>query len=86
MADKVTVKSCGKGGLQAQSVEVTLDQRRELIEALARSNVPELEIGSLSHRKQCPKWRGLTVGAKSPQRIRNSVPCTEYEGLRDGPS
>ena len=47
MTDSVTIKEvAARDGLQAQSVEITLDQRRELIEALARARVPELEIGS----------------------------------------
>ena len=43
MTDSVTIKEvAARDGLQAQSVEITLDQRRELIEALVKARVPEL--------------------------------------------
>ena len=59
MVDKVIIKEvAARDGLQAQSVEITLDQRRELIEALARSNVPELEIGSFVSPKAVPQMAG----------------------------
>ena len=58
MTDIVTIKEvAARDGLQAQSVEITLEQRRELIEALAKANVPELEIVPLSRPKRCRRWR-----------------------------
>ena len=66
MVDKVTVKEvAARDGLQAQSVEVTLDQRRELIEALARSNVPELEIGSFVSPEAVPQMAGTDELARN---------------------
>ena len=39
MNDIVTIKEvAARDGLQAQSVEITLEQRRELIEALAKAD------------------------------------------------
>ena len=54
MSDFVSIKEvAARDGLQAQSVEITLEQRRELIEALVQTNVPELEIVRLYHPKRC---------------------------------
>jgi len=44
--------------LQAQSVEITLAQRAELIGALVAANVPELEIGSFVSPKAVPQMAG----------------------------
>ena len=47
MTNQVTIKEvAARDGLQAQSVEISLDQRRELIMSLVAAGVPELEIGS----------------------------------------
>ena len=55
MSQVVLVKEVApRDGLQAQSVEITLAQRAELIGALVDANVPELEIGSFV-------WQGYIV-------------------------
>lgn len=66
MTDSVTIKEvAARDGLQAQSVEITLDQRRELIEALAKACVPELEIGSFVSPKAVPQMAGTDELARS---------------------
>ena len=61
MVDTVTLKEvAARDGLQAQSVEITVDQRRELIEALVRFNAPELEIGAFVSPVAVPQMAGLT--------------------------
>ena len=59
MTDFVTIKEvAARDGLQAQSVEITLEQRRDLIEALVKAKVPELEIGSFVTPKAVPQMAG----------------------------
>lgn len=59
MSQVVLVKEVGpRDGLQAQSVEITLAQRAELIGALVDANVPELEIGSFVSPKAVPQMAG----------------------------
>ena len=66
MTDFVTIKEvAARDGLQAQSVEITLEQRRELIEALAKANVPELEIGSFVSPKAVPQMAGTDELART---------------------
>lgn len=66
MNDIVTIKEvAARDGLQAQSVEITLEQRRELIEALAKANVPELEIGSFVSPKAVPQMAGTDELART---------------------
>lgn len=66
MNDIVTIKEvAARDGLQAQSVEITLGQRRELIEALAKANVPELEIGSFVSPKAVPQMAGTDELART---------------------
>ena len=69
MRDFVSIKEvAARDGLQAQSVEITLEQRRELIEALVQTNVPELEIGSFVSPSAVPQMAGTEVLArKLPQ-------------------
>ena len=66
MTDTVTIKEvAARDGLQAQSVEITLEQRRELIEALAKTHVPELEIGSFVSPKAVPQMAGTDELART---------------------
>jgi hydroxymethylglutaryl-CoA lyase len=59
MSQGVLVKEVApRDGLQAQSVEITLAQRAELIGALVDANVPELEIGSFVSPKAVPQMAG----------------------------
>ena len=66
MNDIVTIKEvAARDGLQAQSVEITLGQRRELIEALAKADVPEIEIGSFVSPKAVPQMAGTDELART---------------------
>jgi len=66
MTDIVTIKEvAARDGLQAQSVEITLEQRRELIESLVKANVPELEIGSFVSPKAVPQMAGTDELART---------------------
>ena len=66
MSDFVSIKEvAARDGLQAQSVEITLEQRRELIEALVQTNVPELEIGSFVSPSAVPQMAGTEVLART---------------------
>lgn len=66
MSDFVSIKEvAARDGLQAQSVEITLEQRRELIEALVQANVPELEIGSFVSPSAVPQMAGTDVLART---------------------
>ena len=59
MSQCVLIKEVApRDGLQAQSVEITLAQRAELIGALVDANVPELEIGSFVSPKAVPQMAG----------------------------
>lgn len=59
MSQGVLIKEVApRDGLQAQSVEITLAQRAELIGALVDANVPELEIGSFVSPKAVPQMAG----------------------------
>ena len=76
MSDFVSIKEvAARDGLQAQSVEITLEQRRELIEALVQTNVPELEIGSFVSPSAVPQMAGTDVLARTlPQGRPNTAP------------
>ena len=66
MNDIVTIKEVApRDGLQAQSVEITLEQRRELIGTLVRAGVPELEIGSFVSPKAVPQMAGTDELARA---------------------
>ena len=54
-----------RDGLQAQSVEISLDQRRELIMSLVAAGVPELEIGSFVSPKAVPQMAGTDALAQT---------------------
>lgn len=59
MSECVLIKEVApRDGLQAQSVEITLAQRAELIRSLVEANVPELEIGSFVSPKAVPQMAG----------------------------
>ena len=87
MTNQVTIKEvAARDGLQAQSVEISLDQRRELILSLVAAGVPELEIGSFVSPKAVPSnGRDGRIGANA-SRGNDEVQCArpQYEGLRVG--
>ncbi len=59
MSECVLIKEVApRDGLQAQSVEITLAQRAELIRSLVEANVPELEIGSFVSPRAVPQMAG----------------------------
>ena len=66
MKNQVTIKEvAARDGLQAQSVEISLDQRRELILSLVAAGVPELEIGSFVSPKAVPQMAGTDALAQT---------------------
>lgn len=66
MTNQVTIKEvAARDGLQAQSVEISLDQRRELILSLVAAGVPELEIGSFVSPKAVPQMAGTDALAQT---------------------
>ena len=66
MTDIVTIKEvAARDGLQAQSVEISLEQRQELIEALSKAKVPELEIGSFVSPRAVPQMAGTDALART---------------------
>ena len=83
MTDIVTgYEVAARDGLQAQSVEITLEQRRQPIEALAKANAPELEIGSFVSLEAKRRWRERTSWREHcPSQELFSAPA-QYEGLR----
>ena len=59
MAERVIVKEvAARDGLQAQPKHLTVEQRISLLEALAKTGVPELEIGSFVSPKAVPQMAG----------------------------
>jgi hypothetical protein len=69
MTDSVTIKEvAARDGLQAQSVEITLNQRRELIEALAKALRPRARDRFICITQSGPSdGRNRRAGEKSPQ-------------------
>jgi hydroxymethylglutaryl-CoA lyase len=66
MTNQVTIKEvAARDGLQAQSVEISLDQRRELIMSLVAAGVPELEIGSFVSPRAVPQMTGTDALAQT---------------------
>ena len=66
MTNQVTIKEvAARDGLQAQSVEISLDQRRELIMSLVAAGVPELEIGSFVSPRAIPQMAGTDALAQT---------------------
>ena len=59
MAERVIVKEvAARDGLQAQPKHLTVEQRISLLGALAKTGVPELEIGSFVSPKAVPQMAG----------------------------
>ena len=59
MAEKVIIKEvAARDGLQAQPKHLTVEQRIALLDALAETGVPELEIGSFVSPKAVPQMAG----------------------------
>ena len=66
MTNQVTIKEvAARDGLQAQSVEISLDQRRELIMSLVAAGVPELEIGSFVSPRAVTQMAGTDALAQT---------------------
>ena len=66
MTNQVTIKEvAARDGLQAQSVEISLDQRRELIMSLVAAGVPEIEIGSFVSPRAVPQMAGTDALAQT---------------------
>lgn len=62
MSDQILIKEVApRDGLQAQSKHLSLEQRQSLIESLAITGVPELEIGSFVSPKAVPQMAGTDV-------------------------
>ncbi len=59
--DVIIKEVAPRDGLQAQSKHLTLEQRQQLIEALAVTGLPELEIGSFVSPKAVPQMAGTDV-------------------------
>jgi len=59
MAEQVIIKEvAARDGLQAQPKHLTVEQRIALLDALAETGVPELEIGSFVSPKAVPQMAG----------------------------
>ena len=59
MAERVIIKEvAARDGLQAQPKHLTVEQRIALVAALAKTGVPELEIGSFVSPKAVPQMAG----------------------------
>ena len=59
MAEKVIIKEvAARDGLQAQPKHLSVEQRIALLAALAKTGVPELEIGSFVSPKAVPQMAG----------------------------
>ena len=59
MAEKVIIKEvAARDGLQAQPKHLTVEQRIALLGALAKTGIPELEIGSFVSPKAVPQMAG----------------------------
>ena len=61
MTDIVIKEVAARDGLQAQPKHLTLEQRQILVEKLAVTGVPELEIGSFVSPKAVPQMAGTDV-------------------------
>lgn len=59
--DVIIKEVAPRDGLQAQPKHLTLDQRQQLIEALAITGLTELEIGSFVSPKAVPQMAGTDV-------------------------
>ena len=69
MAEKVIIKEvAARDGLQAQPKHLTVEQRIALLGALAKTGIPELEIGSFVSPKAVPQMAGTDeIAAHLPQ-------------------
>ena len=66
MAETVIIKEvAARDGLQAQPKHLTVEQRITLVAALAKTGVPELEIGSFVSPKAVPQMAGTDEIAAS---------------------
>ena len=83
MSDQILIKEVApRDGLQAQSKHLSLEQRQSLIESLAITGVPELEIGSFVSPKAVPQMAGTDVlAAQLPDAaVRYSVLVPNMKG------
>mgnify|MGYP001329340158 FL=1 len=69
MAERVIIKEvAARDGLQAQPKHLTVEQRIALLGALAKTGIPELEIGSFVSPKAVPQMAGTDeIAANLPQ-------------------
>ena len=69
MAETVLIKEvAARDGLQAQPQHLTVAQRLDLLAALAKTGVPELEIGSFVSPKAIPQMAGTDeIAANLPE-------------------
>ena len=69
MAEKVIIKEvAARDGLQAQPKHLTVEQRIALLGALAKTGIPEIEIGSFVSPKAVPQMAGTDeIAANLPQ-------------------
>jgi len=59
MVDTVTIKEVGpRDGLQSQPVHLSIEARLELITALIKARLPEIEVGSFVSPKAVPQMAG----------------------------
>ena len=67
MTEQIVIKEVApRDGLQAQPKHLTLEQRQQLVESLARTGVPELEIGSFVSPRAVPQMAGTCLLYTSP--------------------
>lgn len=80
--DVVIKEVAPRDGLQAQPVHLTLEQRQTLIEQLAATGVPELEIGSFVSPKAVPQMAGTDILASQlpPQPVAYSALVPNMKG------
>ena len=69
MVEKVIIKEvAARDGLQAQPKHLTVEQRIALLGALAKTGIPEIEIGSFVSPKAVPQMAGTDeIAANLPQ-------------------
>ncbi len=82
MTDVLIKEVAARDGLQAQPKHLTLEQRQLLVEKLAVTGVPELEIGSFVSPKAVPQMAGTDVLAANlpPQPISYSALVPNMRG------
>ncbi len=83
VTEQILIKEVApRDGLQAQPKHLTLEQRQSLIESLALTGVPELEVGSFVSPKAVPQMAGTDVLTRQlpPQDLAYSVLVPNMKG------